>query len=200
MECDVVTLRFNRKIGALLTGISALALASLASFAFGAAQPVNPSDAQAIQAAVERGYRLQAEAARSFDTSGFAAAFADDARVPLTDLQQRALARFAPGTNAAGYLSYERAYFAWWQAGDRSFQTVQAARAKGVTPSTDDLNNAVSRRADPYSMPVFTLHSIRIDGDLAYYEADTPASLIRMTLVNTNGTWRVAGEDDVAHP
>lgn len=159
---------------------------------------VSESSEDQIADVLRRAMRARAVAARTFDVSGIVANVVDDSRVPLTPNQIATLARIAPDAAPRGQLTAELAFYAHWKKGDEAFERVLKARRGGVAANQADVAAAMPRRSDPiYELPL-TVHLVRVSGDQAYMEAETDAVFYRVTLVNRDGRWFIAGEDNTS--
>lgn len=158
--------------------------------------PAATSDSDAAVQAVKDANYARAVAARSFDLTGVRAHFADDAAVPLTAAQSAQFQRLAPGETARGMLTFELAHFRAWQAGAVAFERVQAARRAGRVPDPKDVLAAIPPRFDPIRDMPMTVHSVQINGNYAYVEAETEAQYFRVTLVKRGGVWLEVGENN----
>ena len=169
-------------------------------------------DSRLIQETIVRSYKIEAETAMTFNTSGFASVFVNDARVgELIPTQLKFMQDITqnPSKTNFGYLEYKIAYYTWWGRGAESVEQLQAKVAKeGRNLTTEEMQSLVDStgRIAPYRStitkpPEIEFKSIVIDGDRAITTFDDGPRTNEMTLVKINGSWFIAGNKIlVFHP
>jgi hypothetical protein len=147
-------------------------------------------------AALQQSLDARGRAARNFDTSSFDKIFIDEPSVPLTQAQTEALERIAAGTPPLGFLTYMRAYYAYWKTADAQFAQVEAAVRASQKPDPSIVASAVQRRTDPLKVPSLTLRSTTpLAPDKFVIEAEGDGLLYKVTVVQRSGRWFIAGEE-----
>lgn len=175
------------------------------------------AEAKKIQATIFKAYEIEANAARSFDTSQFASVFTNDSVAvlePSTIEFIQEVAKDVAKTDGKlthllsrpadklGYLDYKLAYYTWWRAGAEKGEALQAVAEKENRELTQEerqsLIDASGRVAPPRaqgmtSVPELKFESIEIKGDVALAVCDDGPRTIEMTLVKKAGQWYLAG-------
>lgn len=170
------------------------------------------ADSKAIQATIIRSYKIEAEAAATFNTSAFDSVFVNDVRGgELIQPQLKFMQDIAnnPSKTDFGYLDYKIAYYVWWEKGAAAQEELQAKVAKeGRNPTKEEMQSLIDstgRMAPPRSIltetPEIEFMSIAIDGDRAIAIFDDGPRTNEMTLVRIGGRWLIAGNKIlVLHP
>jgi hypothetical protein len=137
--------------------------------------------------------RMQAEAARSLDSSRFADFFVDEPSVPLTTKQQDVVAQVAPATAPKGFLTYMQVYWDWWRSGNEYYKKVKAAVEAGRDPDPQDQLRAVPPRTDPIKLPRLVVTTFNVSADRVHLVASGDGATYRVTFVLSGGSWKIAG-------
>jgi len=175
------------------------------------------AEARQIQETVRRAYKIEAIAARTFDTSQFALVFTNDPAVklePSTIEFIREVAKDVSRTDSKleyltskaddrlGYLDYKLAYYIWWKAGAEKIEMLQAVAKEEQRELTQaekqSLIDTSGRIAPPRaqgeaSVPKLKFWSIEIKEHMALAVYDDGPRTIEMTLVKKGGQWYLAG-------
>ena len=163
-------------------------------------------DSRRIQDTIILSYKIEDEAAMTFDTSKFPSVFVDDARGG--DLSSSQLKFMQNVTQQRlktdfGYLTYKQVYFTWWSKGAIAMEELLAKAEQEERSITNeevqDLIGSLSDTMPPARSeslekePEIKFISIVIEGDQSVVTFDDGPRTNEMTLVKINGDWLIAG-------
>lgn len=185
------------------------------------AAPADPTDVEAIKEVLRQSTRVDAQAALTFDPSGYRTVYVDDTSVPLTDDQANYMAKLRvaqadePSTEALaptdGWLTYSIATLRNIKRGAEAMERITArARAGGREVTATDYQN-IPGVVDPLVPPPqraqdsssllmernLSFQEIIVDGNRALATYDDGVSLIQAFLVKTKDGWKVAGRKNL---
>jgi hypothetical protein len=171
-------------------------------------------DSKLIRETIIRSYKIENEAAMTFDNSKFPSVFIDDARG--ADLSSSQL-KFVQNVTQQhlqtdfGYLTYKQTYFAWWSKGAIAMEELMAkANQEEHSITKEEVQDLIGSnsglmppaRAEAVEEdPEIRFISLVIDGDQSVVTFDDGPRTNEMTLVKINGDWLIAGNRILAlHP
>ena len=163
---------------------------------------LDPTDAQEIQAVIQKAYDLEVKAARDFDTSAFAEVFVNDARVSL-DPSTIAFVKSVKvkigqtPRDDYGFLDYKIAYYELWQAGALASEALREKAQQENRDLTPEENQSLAgnmpRAQGPGKRVSLVFHSITGKGDRASAVFDDGPRINQFQLVKINSQWYIAG-------
>lgn len=160
--------------------------------------PADSADIAAIQAVIERSYRLQGIAARSFDTSQFDTVYINDPRTPLDKGQASLIEdyrtlvhnRMPQISDPPGILDFWRTEYTLWQIGAERWEQ----QRQGAKLNAADGPIGPPPRIDPPRGDTIRYEGIWVTGDRAEALADNGPALRRLYLLRMPDGWRISGE------
>jgi hypothetical protein len=160
------------------------------------------AEAKDVMKTVERAYKIESKAARTFDLSEFSTVFINDSRFPMDQATLQVVREMTGNLSLewAGYLDYKMAYYTWWGEGAIRLETLKAkAKAENRKLTKEELQSltdAYGRSAAPRleGEPKDSVRFISVDvnGDLAYAVIEYGAWTSELTLVLVNEDWHIA--------
>jgi hypothetical protein len=171
-------------------------------------------DSKLIQEKIRQSYKIEGEAAVTFDTSDFSLVFIDDSRgTELSSSQLKFVQDITQQTSKTyfGYLTYKKSYYSWWGKGEIAMEELQIkaedekrAITKEEMQSLIVSSSGMMPPARAESMggePELMFIAIAIDGDQSVATFDDGLRTNEMTLVKVDENWLIAGNKILAlHP
>lgn len=163
-------------------------------------------ESRRIQETIILSYKIESEAAITFDTSKFSSVYIDDARGADLSLAQLKFVQNVTQQQSKtdfGYLTYKLAYFAWWSKGALAMEELQAKAAKEERAIIkEEMQTLISSQSG--LLPPARAESLEeeteirfitlvIEGDQSVVTFDDGPRTNEMTLVKINGDWLIAG-------
>lgn len=163
----------------------------------------NTSETREITKTIERAYRIEAEAALTFDTTAFPTVFINDPRFP-SDAPMLEVVRdmtHNSALEAAGHLDYKLAYYTWCRDGVLQLEELQKKATvenreltKAELQSLRDSKGrtAPARAEGPIKLLPLKFISIEVNEDVATVIVNDGPTITQITLVLVDGQWYIA--------
>lgn len=208
----------KKKLLILSTILVLLGTVSFAKVSFISSRTVIPDDipntpeAKRIMKVVENAYKVEAEAAYTFDLKKFPTVFINDPRFPLPDSTLQTVREMTNNTSlaTAGYLDYKLAYYTWRANATIHFDDVQkkaksenrALTAKEQQSLVDKYGRvAPARASSPNNKVPIRFISMEITNDIATVDIDDGPWTVELTLVLVDKQWYIAAIKGISfHP
>jgi hypothetical protein len=207
--------RFTQMLGLLgmiVTGLFTLNILFISNSQANEGIPNSP-DAMQIQEVIKKSYMIEAEAAKTFDTTSFHSVFVNDSRggeLSASTVKFISSVLKNHSWEKFGYLDYKLAYFAWWEKGALRIEMLQSRasqenrslnQAEMLSLIDEDGRVAMPRSRAMRVSTDFTFNDIKIESDMAIVVFDHGPRTNQMTLVKIEDQWFIAGNKILSvHP
>jgi hypothetical protein len=160
-------------------------------------------DAKEIIKTVERAYKIEAQAALTFDFSDFPTVFINDPRFPMGPYTLETIRDLThnPSLETAGYLDYKLAYYTWSRDEILHLEALQEKAKKENRNLTEEELQSLrdskgrtppARAEGPLKLIPLNFMSLEINGDIATAILDDGPTVTKITLVLVDGQWYIA--------